>query len=78
LTAAEREKMEKEVDKVFTKNALSDEEKRLVDVLVKHVFHTVEPSGHSGSVNTSKALEYLTGSTKPHKGWSELCVDEEN
>jgi len=39
---------------------------------VKHVFHTVEPTGHSGSVNISKALEYLTATGKPHKGWATL------
>ena len=36
---------------------------------MKYIYHTVEPAGHSGSVNIAKALEYLTGTGKEHKGW---------
>ena len=38
---------------------------------MKKAFLTVEPTGHSGSVNIPKALEYLTATGKPHKGWAD-------
>ena len=58
-----------ELDQKYTDKALTDDEQLWVQVLVKNVYHLTEPTGHSGSVNIPKALEYLTGTGKTHSTW---------